>query len=146
VSDIDWADWYGQRPRPDADHVSMIFWDGLAIGELRYQSCPRCGTVQFYPRAVCTGCGDQPTWRVASGLGNVHTFTVIRQNGARPFREQVPYVVAMIEVPEGFRMMGNIVDVDPADVSIGLPVEASFVAVDDGYAVVVWRLAPAAGR
>jgi uncharacterized protein len=132
------GEWYAERPRPLADHVSRIFWDGLREGELRYQGCTECGTVQFYPRAICTGCGVEPEWRVASGRGTVHTFTVIRQHGTPPFKEQTPYVVAMIDVEPGFRIMGNVVDVAPDDVEIGLPVRVRFTEVDEDLTLPVW--------
>ena len=61
-----------------------------------------------------------PEWHDASGKGTVHTFTIIRQNHAKPFREQLPYVVAMVELDEGPRMMSNVIDCDVADVHIGL--------------------------
>jgi hypothetical protein len=70
----------------------------------------------------------------------VHTYTVIRQNGAPPFRDQVPYVVAIIDVDPGVRMMGNVVGIDPDDVRIGLGVELQIITVDDDYAVPVWRV------
>jgi uncharacterized OB-fold protein len=135
----DLGQWYVQRPRPLADNVSRYYWEGLEDGELRYQACRACGTVQFYPRAICTGCGAEPVWQVADGRGAVYTFTVIRQNRSAPFRDQVPYVVAVVDVDPGFRMMGNIFDVDPDEVRFGMPVRVAFVAVDDGYAVPIWR-------
>jgi uncharacterized OB-fold protein len=135
----DAAQLYHDRPRPLADHVSQPYWDGLADGELRYQYCDGCRKAQFYPRAWCSSCGADTAWQVADGTGAVHTYTVIRHNGAPPFRDQVPYVVAMIDVSPGFRMMGNVIDVEPAAVHIGMAVRARIVAVDDGYNVLVWH-------
>ena len=60
-----------------------------------------------------------PEWRQASGRGTVHTFTVIRQNWASRSATQLPYVVAMVELDEGPRMMANVTDCDPEDVRIG---------------------------
>ena len=130
------------RPRPALDAVSSGFWEGTAIGEIRYQECPLCGHRQFYPRGLCTACGAEPAYRTSSGRGIVHTFTVIRQNGAKPFRALLPYVVAMIELDEGPRMMGNVVDCGPEDVSIGLVVEAFTVSMDEDIALPFWRPVP----
>jgi uncharacterized OB-fold protein len=69
----------------------------------------------------------------------VHTFTVVRQHGSAPFKSQTPYVVAMIDVEPGFRMMGNVVDVDVDDVVIDMPVQVEFVRVDDELTIPVWR-------
>jgi uncharacterized OB-fold protein len=127
------------RPRPQKDPVSTAYWEACARGELLIQRCPSCGSRQFYPRALCTSCAAVPEWERASGRGIVHTFTVIRQNYAKPFRELLPYVVAMVELEEGPRIMGNISDCDVDDVSIGMPVEVWFEPGRDELAIPYWR-------
>ena len=131
------------RALPDVEPTYAPFWEGAAAGELRYQECPACGHRQFYPRAVCTACAAEPEWRTASGRGTVHTYTVIRQNWAEPFRGLVPYVVAMIDLEEGPRMMSNVTGCEPEDVRIGMAVEAYSVPVEDGIGLWFWR--PAEG-
>jgi uncharacterized OB-fold protein len=131
------------RPLPAPDHLSAEYWRSAADGKVLYQECPACGHRQFYPRVVCTKCGATPEWRTASGKGTVHTFTVIRQNYAAPFREQLPYVVAMVELDEGPRMMTNLTGCEPDDVRVGMPVEAYTVPVDEEIGLPFWR--PAAG-
>jgi uncharacterized protein len=127
------------RPRPLPDNVSKVYWEAAARGEILYQVCPQCGNRQWYPRAVCTACGADPEWATASGRGTVHTYTVIHQNLAEPWREMTPYVVAMVELEEGPRVMTNITDCDPADVHVGMPVEAYTVKVDDTVGLAFWR-------
>jgi len=131
------------RPLPDVDPVSKVFWEGAARGELLYQECPACGNRQFYPRAACTACAAEPEWRTASGRGTVHTFTVIRQNLAQPFKDLRPYVVAMVELEEGPRMMTNITDCPVEDVEIGMAVTAYAVPVEEGIGLWFWRPAAA---
>ena len=133
-----------QRARPAKDRISAPYWDATLRGELLIQRCPACGHAQHYPRAVCTECGETPEWERASGRGTVHTFTVIRQNHAKPFRELLPYVVAMVALDEGPMLMGNVVGCELDDVRIDLPVEVVFETVldDDGapsHAVPYWR-------
>ena len=70
-------------------------------------------------------------WIEASGRGTVDSFTVIRQNYSRPFRDWIPYVVALVDLEEGPRVMTNIVDCEPDDVSIGMAVQARFETVSD---------------
>ncbi|MGH9014856.1 MAG: Zn-ribbon domain-containing OB-fold protein [Acidimicrobiia bacterium] len=130
-------EWTKPIPRPDA--VSAPYWEAAARGELLVQECPQCGHRQFYPRAVCTDCGADPDWLTCSGNGTVHTYTVIRQNHAKPFKDELPYVVAVIELEEGPRMMGNVTGCEPDDVQIGMAVEVYFVAADEGVAVPLWR-------
>src|SRR5207245_1175530 len=100
-------------------------------GELLYQQCPVCGNRQLYPRAACTVCGAEPAWATASGRGVVHTFTVIRQNQATPWREMLPYVVAIVELEEGPRLMTSVTGCAPQDVRIGMPVEVHFEQHED---------------
>jgi uncharacterized OB-fold protein len=127
------------RPLPQPDHISKTFWEAAAEGRVLYQECSSCGHRQFYPRAMCTDCAGDVEWREASGRGTVHTFTVIRQNYAKPFRDDLPYVVAMVELDEGVKMMTNITDVDVDTVEVGMPVEAYTVKVEDGLGVIFWR-------
>lgn len=108
------------RPLPAADHVSQTYWEAAARGELLFQECASCQHRQFYPRAMCTACGGDTEWRPASGRGTVHTFTVVRQNLAVPFGEWLPYVVAIVELEEGPRMMSNLTHCEPDDVHIGI--------------------------
>jgi hypothetical protein len=118
--------------------VSKPFWEAASRGELLIQRCPS-GHRQFYPRAVCKVCGLDPEWERASGRGTVHTFTIIRQNHARPFRDELPYVVAVVELDEGVRMMGNITDCAVDQVRIGMPVEVHMVAPEPDMGVAFWR-------
>jgi uncharacterized OB-fold protein len=70
----------------------------------------------------------------------VYSFTVIRQMRAQPFKDRLPYVVAAIDLQEGVRMMGGILDVDPDAVEIGSPVRACMVRVTETIAVPMWKL------
>jgi len=128
-----------QRTIPDPDDTQRPFYEAAARGELQYQRCADCGHAQFYPRAVCTACGASPGWATASGRGTVYTFTVVRQNFLPPFKDELPYVVAMVELEEGVRMMTNITGCPPEDVHIGLAVEAYAVECEEGLAVPFWR-------
>jgi uncharacterized OB-fold protein len=128
-----------ERPLPRPDPVTEGYWQACARGELLVQHCPACGARQFYPRALCTTCGGTPEWERVTGRGTVHTFTIIRQNYAKPFRDLVPYAVAMIELEEGPLMMGNLSDCEIDDVRVGLPVEVWFEQAGDDLAIPYWR-------
>ena len=114
-----------ERAFPVPDAVSIPFWEGIADGVLRVQRCGACGRHVFYPRAVCPYCdASELDWVDASGRGQVHSFTVVHR--APPdYRDEVPYVVALVELDEGVRMMTRIVDVEPAGVRVDLPVEVA---------------------
>jgi len=134
VTDVEWT-----KPTPLPDDVSRPYWEGCARGELLIQQCTSCNHRQFYPRAMCTQCSGEVEWITCSGRGTVHTFTIVRQYGARPFRDELPYVVAMIELEEGPRMMGNVTDCPVDDVRIGMPVEAYFVLAGEGIGIPYWQ-------
>jgi uncharacterized OB-fold protein len=108
------------------DSDSRPYWEGLARGELRIQRCRTCAKAVFYPRAICPHChSDQLEWIAASGKGTIYTYTVAHQAfGA--FAEDVPFVVALVELEEGARMMSRIVDAPRERVSIGAAVEVTF--------------------
>lgn len=127
------------RPLPAPDNTSTEYWAAAARGDLVIQRCDACGEAQFYPRPMCIRCAGDVSWEVASGEGTVHTFTVIRQNLADPFRGLGAYVVAMVELAEGPRMMTNVTHVDPADVRVGLPVVAYAIGVREDLAIPFWR-------
>lgn len=131
----------GERPLPTPDATSAPFWSAGADGRLLYQQCGTCGANQFYPRPVCISCGATPVWSTASGRGSVHSFTIIRQNHAPPFRDLVPYVVAMIEIDEGVRIMGNIVGCEPESVAVGSSVEVFFRPAAEDVFLPFWQLA-----
>ena len=115
------------KPLPRIDEESRGFWEACARHEIYFQRCRDCGTTRCYPRALCPACLSSATeWVRASGKGTVYTFTVTHQNQAPGFREEVPYVLAVVELAEGVRMMTNIVGCPPEDVRIGMAVEVIF--------------------
>jgi uncharacterized OB-fold protein len=136
----DWSDvppYLVPRPSPDDGE----FWRGAHRGELRIQRCNSCGLHQHYARMLCSHCGSLDLdWVTASGRGTVHSFTVIRQNGVPPFRERLPFVVALVDLEEeGARMIAAMPECAPDAARIGMPVEASFRAAGDEYGFVDFR-------
>jgi uncharacterized OB-fold protein len=112
---------------PDSDPETAAYWEAAEEGRLVIKGCRACGHVFFYPRAHCPRCWSADTeWREASGQGTVYTFTVIHQNDLPPFRDRVPYVVAIVELEEGVRMTSNVEGCPPEDVECGMPVQVAF--------------------
>ena len=102
---------------PDPD--SSPYWEGINIGELRYQHCDHCSTSIFYPRSICPNCGKpDPIWQTSKGKGTIYACSVIHR--APPaYKEDTPYVVALVDLAEGFRMMSRIIDCDTSSVKVG---------------------------
>jgi len=108
------------------DSDSRPYWEGLAQGELRIQRCQACSQAVFYPRTLCPHChSDQLEWIVASGKGTIYTYTVAHQ-GFGPFAADAPFVIALVELEEGARMMSRIIDAPRERVTIGAAVSLTF--------------------
>ena len=108
-------------PLPRPTPLSQPHWDGCREGELRVQRCRDCSAFVFIPQPVCTRCFSEALdWVATNGRGTVYSFTVVHRPQRPSFR--VPYVVAIIELDEGFHMLTNLVDVAPDDVRVGMPV------------------------
>ena len=129
-----------ERPIPTASPETEPFWQGCRDGELLLQCCRACGNLQYYPRAVCTGClSSDLDWRRASGRGHIHSFTTVHRALSPAFEDDLPYVVAVIELEEGSRMVSRIVGCDPGRLVIDLPVEVGFERIGDEIALPVFR-------
>jgi uncharacterized OB-fold protein len=103
------------------------FFAAAAAGRLELQRCAACAKTWFYPRPACVACGAETyAWIVASGRGTLHSFSIVHRAPSEAFRARVPYVVALIDLDEGPRMMANIVGDDALEAAIGDPVEVLF--------------------
>jgi uncharacterized OB-fold protein len=115
-----------------------FFWAGTAQGELRIQKCGGCGALRHPPGPMCPSCREtKPEYVVAAGDGEVYSY-VVHHHPPVPGRT-LPFVVALVELVEGVRMLAELEGVAPAEVHIGLPVRAAFRRVDDELTMPVWR-------
>jgi uncharacterized protein len=124
--------------RPMISPDTAFFWEGTAAGELRIQRCPVCGTLRHPPGPMCPSCGaDKPDYVVASGFGEVFSY-VVHHHPKVPGKT-LPFVVALVELDEGVRMIGELVDVEARDVVIGMPVQVALTKIDDELTMPYWR-------
>ncbi len=124
--------------RPVISHDTAFFWDGTAAGELRIQHCPVCGTLRHPPGPMCPSCGaDKPDYVLAAGRGEVFSY-VVHHHPKVPGKT-LPFVVALVQLEEGVRMVGELIGVDPATVSVGMPVEIALTKIDDELTMPHWR-------
>src|SRR5437762_3529667 len=115
-----------QFPPIQQDSDSRPYWEGLAQGELRIQRCDACSRAVFYPRPFCPHCHEEKlSWIVATGKGTIYSYSVAHQAfGA--FSDHVPFVVALVELEEGVRMMSRIIDAPREQIAIGKAVQVTF--------------------
>jgi uncharacterized OB-fold protein len=115
------------------------FWDALREHRLVLQRCTGCGHFQHYPRSLCKSCLSDALEFVASpGHGTVGSFTVIHRAPLAELRPLTPYMLALIDLDEGVRMMSNVV-AEPRDVYIGCPVAVDFVDLASEVTLPVFR-------
>jgi uncharacterized OB-fold protein len=110
------------------------FWEATKQHELRYQVCNACGGVVFYTRQHCTHCMSfDLRWETSKGDGTVYSFTIVRQIGHPFFRERQPYVVALVDLDEGFRLLTHVMVPKEAvdSVSIGQRVKLAWEDYDE---------------
>ena len=121
-------------PLPPRNPDNAPYWDAAAEGRLLLQRCRRTGRIWFYPRHIspATWEADDAEWFEASGLGEVHSFSIVHRAPEAAFQARAPYVVALIDLDEGARMMTNIVGPGALDVAIGDRVRCVFEARGDG--------------
>lgn len=130
------------KPLPVIDHDSRPFWEAARRHELMLQRCNNCKSYIFYPRAVCPTCmSDELAWEKVSGQGSVYSYTVVHRAPAA-FADDVPYVVAIIQLAEGPRMLSHVIKCPPAQVRIGMPVQVVFEDVNDEITLPKWEPAP----
>jgi len=130
------------KPVPRPSPTEQPFYDACAAGKLVLQCCQNCGHVLFYPRTHCDACqSDQLVWEDASGTGTVASYTVVRRGVSADF--ETPYVIALIDLDEGPRMMSQIVGADLDGLTVGLSVKVDFAAWSEDITLPLFRLYPA---
>lgn len=116
-----------QLPLPVANADSATYWQSAKEGKLVLRRCKSCGETHFMPRYLCPFCWSEDLeWIKAAGKGTVHSFTIIRRASSPAFAGLTPYVVALIDLREGPRMMCNIVGDGALNVKIGDSVRLGF--------------------
>jgi uncharacterized OB-fold protein len=116
------------RLLPEPTALSAPFWSAAARGELILQQCTVCGNLQWTPQRACRTCLSLDLgWTKVSGQGVLYSYSVVTRPQSPAFT--APYIVAIVQLDEGPRMLTDLVGVDPAAVSIGMAVQVSFETV-----------------
>lgn len=128
----------GERVKPLVSLDTEFFWEGAKLGELRIQKLPD-GTLRHPPIPALWKDKSEPTdYVVASGRGTVFSY-VVHHAPKVPGRE-LPFVVALVELEEGVRMLGELHGIEPAEVEVGLPVRVEFEKLDDEAVLPYWTV------
>ncbi len=129
------------RFEPQSNDVTEPFWEASRDKKYLIQWCTACDTSIYYPREVCPSClsEDKLEWRTASGKGEVYTYNVMHKAGVPFMADRVPYVVALVMLEEGARILTNIVNCDPSAVKVGMPVQVAWEELTDGRNLAVFE-------
>jgi len=101
------------------------FWEAAKRRELVIQKCNDCGNKNYPPTLYCPNClSSNLEWVKVSGKGKIYSYTIVYEYPPPSFK--TPYIIALVELEEGVRMLSNIVDCNPEDVKIDMPVEVTF--------------------
>lgn len=113
-------------PKPSVYVDTKPFWDGAKQGKLVLQFCLDTKQFQHYPRPVSIFTGSRNLeWREVTGKGTIYACTVIRVPGPG-LEGRLPLSVVTVELDEGVRIIGNVLNVDPDTVAIGQRVEVAW--------------------
>ncbi len=116
-----------KKPLPLLDSDTAKFWDGCKRHELLMQRCEQCNSYRYPPRSICPKCFSQNArWDKVRGRGEVYTFTVARVPLSPEWASDTPYVIGVILLDEGVRIVSTIVGCKPEDIKIGMTVEVTF--------------------
>lgn len=127
------------KPIPSPTETTGPFWAGCAAGKLRLRHCARCNRYFAPTRMACScGSGELP-WVDTSGRGTVFSFTIVHRAPDPAFRAETPYVIAVVELEEGARLLSNVIGCRPDDVRIGMKVTAAFEEVAPAIGVHKFR-------
>jgi uncharacterized OB-fold protein len=123
---------------------SQFFWDGTQAGELRIPKCNACGAKRFPPGPACQSCDAYDRgYDVAAGAGTVFSY-VVHRHPPVPGKE-LPIVIALIDLDEGVRMVGEVVDAvsdsGDAEIEIGMTLRVDYRRIDDDLTLPIWRRA-----
>jgi uncharacterized OB-fold protein len=129
-----------QPIRPTINAVNRPFWDGCRSGQLLVQCCTHCERLRYPAAAVCPSCLSRDAeWQPMSGRGKVFSFVVFHRAYHPAWEGKVPYNVSLIELDEGPIMLSNVIGVDNAKLEVGLPVQATFEAIDGDLSIPVFK-------
>ena len=116
-----------EKPTPVIYPDSQKFWEACNEERLLYQQCDDCAQVQSFPRSYCAHChGTALTWHESTRRGKIASFTVVHRGPSAAFKEDEPYLIVLVDMDEGFRLMMNLRESNPDQAKIGAPVQIIF--------------------
>lgn len=120
-----------KHPSPNSAGTSAPHWQAARNGRLALPYCASCRRFHWPARARCPQCRGEATWRDASGLGRIATFSIVRRAANPELASDAPYAIGFVDLDEGVRLFSNVVDVKPEALRIGMRVRCKFELTSD---------------
>jgi len=132
------------KPKPRPAPESLPYWQAAREHRLALPKCEDCEKFWFPPSRACPHClSMNVSFQTVSGRGKVFSFATFHRVYRPAFAQDVPYVVALVELEEGPRVLTNILGISHEDVRCEMPVEVVFDDYDDEISIPKFR--PLAG-
>lgn len=120
-------------PSPAPDPDTQPFWDGCAAGRLLVPRCQACGETRWPPGPMCPNCQSVDTeWIESTGRGRLYSWVTVVHPAHEVLVDQVPYVVGLIDLEEGVRVVGNVVGCSADEVVANMALEMFMESREDG--------------
>lgn len=131
-----------EYPLPDLDDPIMRpFWDGARAGKLMQQRDRVTGETVWPPKPLYWKDGTRLEWFEASGRGTVYTYVVAYAPFLPALSHLLPHIMVVVELEEGARIVGHMVDTKPEDMRFGMPIQVVFKKLNDDVTLPVWERA-----
>ncbi len=128
------------RREPPVSDEAVPFWDATREQRFVLPWCNECERAIWYPRTVCPRClGDAVEWHDDAGTGTVYAASVQSKPGPGREIDDGPYVVVLVDLDAGVRMMSNVVGCPPDEVAAGMRVAIAWEPLSDGRHLPVFR-------
>lgn len=125
---------------PVAESFEEGFWEGVKRRELVFQRCGKCREWLHPPRPMCHKCKSfDLRWEKSSGKGTIYSFVVFTRE-VNPLY-MVPFEVVLVEMDneKGVRLIANMLDTKPEELSIGMPVEVDFFEITPEQPIPIFK-------
>jgi uncharacterized protein len=125
VSTAELSPQHGDVPHAVPTPVSAPYWTAGARGELLFQVCTFCATVNAPPTELCRECQfDGLRWEASSRRATLYSWTVVHRRVTPAF--VTPYAPAIVDVDEGFQLVTNIIGTSVDDIRAGMRLQIEF--------------------
>jgi uncharacterized OB-fold protein len=127
-------------PRPLNPVLTQPFWEAAKRHELVMPRCKKCDQMFFYPRSECPRCwASDLDWIRVSGRGRLHSYSIVYQPANATFKDDAPHIYAVVQLDEGPRLVSNVVQCNPDEVRVDMPLVAVFDDVTAAWTLVKFK-------